>query len=87
MMPSITPEELDEMEARAAAATAGPWKSFIEGRDHWGGSDFIRTEGEDIELNGATKADQDFIAASREDVPRLIAEVRALRKTLAAFHK
>jgi hypothetical protein len=35
---------------------------------------------EDIELSGATVADQDFIAHAREDVPRLVAEVRRLRK-------
>jgi hypothetical protein len=67
------------MHARASAATEGPWKSFIEGRDHFGGSDVIRTEGEDIELTGATQADQDFIASARQDVPRLIAEVCRLR--------
>ena len=39
--------------------------------------------GEDIELSGATVADQDFIAHARQDVPRLIAEVRRLQRQLA----
>jgi len=87
MTPPLSDAELDEIEARARAATPGPWTSFVEGRDHQSGSDFIMTgpdtnRGEDIELLGATAADQDFIAASRQDVPRLVAEIRRLRKQL-----
>ena len=78
-MEEITPEELDAMEARASAATAGPWVSFVEGRDHESGSSFIRTSGPDIELFGATDADQDFVANSRQDLPKLIAEIKRLR--------
>ncbi|WP_244571230.1 hypothetical protein [Mesorhizobium carmichaelinearum] len=79
--------ELQDMEARAAAAQCGPWKSWIEGRDFLSGSNFIQTgegadRGEDIELSGATVADQDFIAAARQDIPRLVAEVRRLRGIL-----
>jgi hypothetical protein len=37
------------IEQRAAAATKGPWQSFVEGRDHRGGDDFIRTGGLDDE--------------------------------------
>ena len=70
-----------------AAATPPPWKSFIEGRDHESGSNFIRTPNEDIELTGATHADQDFIASARQDVPALVAEVRRLRKLLDACSK
>ena len=40
-------------------------------------------EGEDIYLSGATLGDHDFIAAARQDVPRLLAEVRRLRETIA----
>ncbi|TIP34058.1 MAG: hypothetical protein E5X76_17680 [Mesorhizobium sp.] len=72
------------METRAAAAQPGLWKSWVEGRDFDGGSNFIQIgsgaeRGEDIEMSGATVPDQDFIAAARQDVPRLIAEVRRLR--------
>lgn len=75
----LTEADLAEMEARASAATPGPWKSFVEGRDHTSGSSFIQTDGEDIDLPGASVADQDFIAHARQDVPRLVAEVRRLR--------
>ncbi|TRC81048.1 hypothetical protein FJV83_05505 [Mesorhizobium sp. WSM4307] len=79
--------ELQEMEARAAMAQPGPWKSWIEGRDFLSGSNFIQIgagagRGKDIELSGATVADQDFIAAARQDIPRLVAEVRRLRGIL-----
>lgn len=66
------------IEARANAATPGPWVSFVEGRDFSSGSSFIRTSATDIELIGATIADQDFIAHSRQDVLLLIQEVRRL---------
>lgn len=80
-------EELSAIEKRANEATLGPWKSYIEGRDHTSGSNFIMTgtsedRGEDIELIGATIADQDFIAAARQDVPMLVAEVRRLNELL-----
>ena len=89
--------DLDAIEARAGAATPGPWKAFVEGRDHLSGDDFLRTGGLDdsapdmyVSLaysnkSGAVPAspnDLDFIASSRQDVPRLVAEARRLR----AFH-
>ena len=80
---ALTDEELAALDAQAAAATAGPWESFVEGRDHTSGSNVIRTnhgEGPDIELSGATTADQDFISSARDAVPRLVAEIRRLRR-------
>ena len=74
----VSPEMLDEIERRCQAATPGPWKSFIEGRDHMSGDHFIQTAGEDIYLHGATLADQDFIANARQDLPALVQEIRAL---------
>ena len=71
--------ELEAIRRRCEQATPGPWTSFIEGRDHTGGSSFIRTEGDDIELSGATTADQDFIAHARQDIPRLLAEIVRLK--------
>jgi hypothetical protein len=76
----LTDEELDELERLCNAATPGPWQSFVEGRDHSSGSSFVRTAGEDIEFLGATSADQDFIASARQAVPRLLREIRALRR-------
>ena len=78
----LTQSELAEIEERLDATTGGPWRSIVEGRDQLSGSSFIMTAGDDIELSGATIADQDFIAAARQDIPRLIAEVKRLRDKL-----
>ncbi len=77
--PQIPDQELDAIEERASKATAGPWRSFIEGRDHESGSDFIQTSDQDIELVGATRDDQDFIAGARQDIPKLLSAARAQR--------
>jgi hypothetical protein len=85
----VTDAELAAMERRAKAASKAPWQSFIEGRDHWGGDNFIRIGGpDDDEMDmyvsrdrtPASDADLDFIAHARQDLPRLIEEVRRLRK-------
>lgn len=84
----MTDLELKEIQLRCNAATRAPWVSYVEGRDHTSGSDFIMTgegenRGEDIELTGATVADQDFIAHARQDVPRLLAEIQRLKEKLS----
>jgi hypothetical protein len=79
----LTDSELIRIQRLCDAATRGPWKAYIEGRDHESGSSVIQTSGNDIELSGATDEDYDFIASARQDVPRLIEEVRALREQLA----
>jgi len=76
----ITDDELKEIEARCKKTQNGPWKAYIEDRDHESGSDFIMTgEGinrqEDIEMLGATEADYDFIANTKQDIPKLIEEI------------
>ena len=38
--------------------------------------------GEDIEMSGATIADYEFIANAKQDIPKLIAEIRELKKKL-----
>lgn len=73
----MTEEELQEIEARANAATEGPWDACLSsgvcrappGEDHHSSIGHIRT-----------KQDQEFIAHARTDVPKLVAEVRRLRK-------
>lgn len=84
----MSDEDLNAIERRCNAATPGPWRAFIEGRDHLGGDSFIMTgpegeRGDDIYLSTYGKAvddaDHDFIAGARQDVPRLLAEVRRLR--------
>ena len=81
----ISEKELDEILDRCNSTTPGPWKSYVEGRDHESGSDFIMTgcednPGNDIELSGTKKAvDQDFIASAKQDIPKLVEEIRRLR--------
>jgi len=65
---------------------------MIEGRDHTSGAHFIMTgikdgediwnknRGTDIYLTGATLRDQDFLANAKQDIPKLIAEIRKLKK-------
>ena len=58
---------------------------FLRGIYITGGSSFIMVGEEhnrltDIELIGATEADQDFIANARQDIPKLINEIRRLKK-------
>jgi hypothetical protein len=40
----------------------------------------------DIELTGATIADYDFISNARQDIPRLIAEIRGLMEQCRIFN-
>lgn len=75
-------KDLIAIQQRCEQATAGPWISYVEGRDFTSGCSFIETSGEDIELSGATLADQDFIASCRQDVPLMIDEIMRLRKML-----
>ncbi len=87
----LSDEELHAIEDRCAAASPGPWTSYVEGRDHWGGDDFIRVSEADDEpdmyvsraeagtVRPASPADLDFIASARQDVPSLVAEIRRLR--------
>lgn len=79
--------ELLLIKTRCSQARPGPWVSFIEGRNHTSGSNFIKVgEGQDrsddIELSGVTVADQDFIAHARSDIPTLLEEVMKLRRLL-----
>ena len=90
----IPEDELNQMLARCEASLSSPWQSFVEGRDHFSGDGFIRAGGLDDESpdlyvtlsywddnppKPASADVLDFIAAARQDVPRLIAEVRRLR--------
>lgn len=80
-------QDLAAIEARANAATAGPW-AFLEGGEGWGYVDKIR-QGYDGEF---LDADARLMAHARTDVPALVAEVRRLtpyeaqcRALLAAY--
>jgi hypothetical protein len=82
MTEPLSLESLSEIEVRSSRAMPGPWKSYIEGRDHQSGDSFIRTTAKDIYLTGASPDDQDFIANARQDIPALIQEIRRLQALL-----
>jgi hypothetical protein len=69
-----------EIENRLNDSQPGPWIAYIEGRDHESRDSFIKTAGEEFYVHGATHADLDFIANSRQDILQLIAEIRELKK-------
>lgn len=85
-MPDI---DLDAIEARANAATAGPWCTddweIFQGTEYepgislWIGETCRGTS--DLEQD---RADATFVAHARTDVPALVAEVRRLRAELAS---
>lgn len=74
----LTDADLVRIEDLCAKTTPGPWRSSVEGRDHTSGSNVIFTANQDIEPVGASTEDQDFIASARQDIPLLLATVRAL---------
>ncbi len=83
----MTENKLAEIENRCKNARKGPWISYIEGRDFCGGSNIIKVaedcnNDQDIDIIGATIADQDFMAHARADIPQLIKEVRKLKAEL-----
>lgn len=74
--------DLDAIEARAAAATYGPWQhnqQWIWPRDAYAPGD---PDAPDTRIP-QTDADATFIAHARQDVPDLAAEVRRLSARLA----
>lgn len=88
----LADEELDEIAGRIDAASPGPWLSYVAGRESEADSNYIELGAcnelgsfASIELIGGTIADQDFIARARQDLPRLLLEVRILRARLAAM--
>jgi hypothetical protein len=72
--------DLDAIEARAAAATDGPW--MADGHEIYGSGcgildvDQWKAETLRIEDPEGAKADAEFIAHARTDVPALVARVR-----------
>jgi hypothetical protein len=90
MNEQISEAELARLEALAAAATPEPWESYVEEREPIGGCSFIQLGAKGYSPPDmyvyhddkiAPAADLDFIAAARTYMPRLIREVRRLRKS------
>lgn len=84
MSKRLSSERLEEIERRCLAATAGPWRSLWKGQED-DGEGVIATPATDMNLVGATKADQDFIASARQDLPALLEEIKVLRSELGRF--
>lgn len=84
MSDRLTNEDLDAIEARANAATEGPWAADrLEGNLD---SLYSRV----AEVGMWLEADAEFIAHARADVPALVAEVRRLRaaeERVRALHR
>ena len=87
--------ELDAIEARANAATEGPWWRSMDGdiyRVEDDEGEFVATEpvvstewrqGAPTRQLLLSQANAEFIARSREDVPALLRDLRAARQQLA----
>ncbi len=91
MAEPLTDEQLAEIDARANAATPGPWShclipDCIEVEvEHWDLFSPTHTNsdgtqiGDSVACHTANGEDAEFIKHSRADVPALLAEVRRLR--------
>ena len=76
--------DLDAIEARANAATAGPWS--IDYIEHTGEHGILINEPDGtlgcagrLVANWLTYSNAEFVAHAREDIPALIEEIRRLR--------
>ena len=88
----MTDQELDEIEARAAAAAPAPWMRNGKTSAGWRIDDADPTRvGISFILTPTAIVPRDenavFIAEARQDVPALVAEVRRLKAALAAGEK
>ena len=86
-------DRLDQIEARANAATEGPWKTTYEEADQWHsitGSPYPLGGGlwadhpEVATVDQEDEADAEFIAHARTDVPALVAALRAVLRVCDA---
>jgi len=88
----LSEEELDRMERRVAAASLGPWLPESDEAELAANVSIIELglcnelgTFKSIELVGASRADHEFIVNARQDVPRLLQEVRQLRARLQSI--
>ncbi|OZC62752.1 hypothetical protein CH276_14120 [Rhodococcus sp. 06-470-2] len=91
----MTPEELEAIEARANAATEGPWGTRVADtgiRSSYPYAWVTKQRGEIATAiverhQGGTVEDVEFIAHAREDIPALLAAVRERDNTIAKVHE
>lgn len=88
----LTDEDLVRIEHLAESATTGPWYAYVVGRDAEAVTNRIELgwcnelgSFKSLEVVGGSAADLDFIASARQDLPRLLLEVRALRARLESM--
>lgn len=80
----MTDDELTAIEARANAATPGPWTTHVVVHDDGYKNMGIEAVAANLTVLGyggilPTRDELEFIAHARTDVPALVAEVRRLR--------
>lgn len=85
----MTKSELDQIRARADAATPGPW--YYEGTDIPGMRGWVRvcnSRGFDIdEVCWSSSRNSNFVSAARTDVPALCDALEAAMRALAVAHE
>lgn len=76
----ITNQQLDAIDARASAATTGPWGLAVDNNEHMIYT-LDKTAERWVSLVGSCLCPEDtrFIIAARTDVPALVAEIRRHR--------
>ena len=84
--------DLDAIQARADAATPGPWCTdsweIYQGTEYVAGAEWIgETCRGRVDGLAQDRADAEFVAAARTDVPALLAEVRRLRASVAELER
>lgn len=78
----LTEQELNEIQARADAASPGPWFEHADPRKYV----YIPNASDEQVIFDRDKNAQ-FCAHAREDVPCLVAEVRRLQAKVAMYEK
>ena len=76
--------DLDAIEARAEAATPGPWRQTASRRGYRDVLQTPDTYADRMIAKGCPNADAAFIAHARTDIPALVSELRAAREVVAA---
>ena len=83
MMPDLT-DLLDEIQARADRATEGPWDAYsVPASRGEAGYSAVGVSDTEVQVTRDVGGwfDADFIARARDDVPRLVAALRAVLAT------
>jgi hypothetical protein len=91
----LTPQQLDEIETRAQAATDGPWTVELEQCDcsdglcsHGTYVSAVYADGERrTEFSDFPDADWQFAIRARTDVPALVAELKQARAAIARVRR